>query len=189
MDFVKELNGLALASRMKRLVEKLNSDLKGIYQDRNIDFEPLLMPLMKLLNIKGPLSVNEITEYLGTSQPAVTQFCSILLKKKLIRVKSSKSDKRRKEIEVSEQGKELLKKLQPIWKEVDATVTSMIESSEHNLLKAIEAFERQHISKSLRERVIQSLKDHNTDRIKIINYKDQYKSHFKALNYECWSYL
>lgn len=183
MDFVNELKGLALASRMKRVVEKLNSDMKGIYQDRNIDFEPLLMPIMKLLNNKGPLSVNEVTEFLGISQPAVTQLCSILLKKKLIKIKTSKTDRRKKEIEISDQGIDLLERISPIWNAVDASVNSMIDSSEHNLLKAIEAFEGQHASKSLRQRVLDQLKDQSAS-IQIIEYKDQYKNKFRELNYE-----
>jgi DNA-binding MarR family transcriptional regulator/N-acetylglutamate synthase-like GNAT family acetyltransferase len=184
MDYIKKLNGLALASRMKRLVEKLNSDMKGIYHDRNLDFEPLLMPIMKLLNSQGPLSVNEITEFLGTSQPAVTQFCSILLKRKLIRIETTKSDKRKKKVEVSKQGVELLEKLSPIWNEVDTSINSMMSSSDHNLLKAIEDFESQHTTKSLKERVIERLKGQDASRIKIVNYKDKYRDEFKKLNYE-----
>ncbi len=72
MDYLKELGALALASRMKRLVGVLGNDVRDIYQAEGIEFGALLMPITHLLNTKGQLQINQIVDYLGISQPAVT---------------------------------------------------------------------------------------------------------------------
>lgn len=184
MDFLKELNTLALASRMKRVVEKLNSDMKSIYRENNIDFEPFLMPVMKLLKAKGALSITEIVEYLGISQPAVTQLCSVLLDKKLIKAKNNVQDKRKREVELSKQGTIALADLFPVWNEVEASVEAMLSTSDHNLIKAIDDFETQYKLKTLKQRVLENLNKHKSSTITIVSYKEGLKEDFKKLNHE-----
>jgi DNA-binding MarR family transcriptional regulator/predicted GNAT family acetyltransferase len=183
MDYLAELKGLALASRMKRTVERLNTEMKAIYKEREIDLEPLLMPVMKILHTHGSHNVGEIAEFLGISQPAVTQLCAVLSARKLIRMRSSASDKRKKEIQLSEQGNKLLEKLLPVWQEVESSVNSMLDSSEHHLLKAIESFETQLRAQSLKDRVMERL-NQSTEVLEIIDYKEKYKNSFRDLNYE-----
>jgi DNA-binding MarR family transcriptional regulator/N-acetylglutamate synthase-like GNAT family acetyltransferase len=183
MDYLKELKGLALASRMKRIVESLNSDMREIYLARQINFEPLLMPVMKLLQQKGELTINEIADHLKLSQPAVTQFCNILQGKKYINVKTGQLDKRKRLISISEQGHKVAHELTPVWNAVDTSVTAMLGASKHDLLKSLEDFESQYNSKSLKARVLEKVGEVSFP-VTIIDYQDRYKESFKKLNHE-----
>jgi DNA-binding MarR family transcriptional regulator/N-acetylglutamate synthase-like GNAT family acetyltransferase len=183
MDYIKELKGLALASRMKRIVESLNSDMREIYLVRQINFEPLLMPVMKLLQQKGELTINEIADHLKLSQPAVTQFCSILQSKKYIDVKTDQLDKRKRIVGISEQGHKIAQELIPVWNAVDSSVNTMMSASKHNLLKSLEDFESEYNSKTLKARVLEKVSEISFP-VAIIDYQERYKKSFKKLNYE-----
>ena len=183
MDYIKELGSLAIASRMKRIVEKLNHDVKTIYQSEKIDFEPLLMPILKLLENKGPLQVTQIADCLGISQPASTQLCNLLEKKKLLVSKTRKEDQRSKEVSLNHDGIVIIQRLSPVWHEIQRAVDDMINNSD-NLLVAIEAFEKQYNSKPLRERVMEELERKKKSNIEMIAYDDSLDGYFKKLNFE-----
>ena len=183
MDYIKELGSLALASRMKKIVEKLNHDVKAIYNSENIDFEPLLMPIFKLLENSGELQITQISDNLGISQPASTQLCNLLKKKNLISINTCKEDQRRKKITFTKKGQERLKLLAPVWNEIQLAVDGMIHNS-NDLLLAIEAFEENYESNSLKDRVIYELERKRIHRIEIVEFEDRLAPYFKKLNEE-----
>jgi len=184
MDYINQLGALALASCMKRLVGRLNCDVKGIYRARQIDFEPLLMPITHLLYQEGTLEVNQIVAYLGISQPAVTQLCQTLGKRQLIDIQPHPKDQRKRQITLTQEGKKRVSSLMPVWQEIERAINAMIGASDHNLLSALCDFERQYASETLQARVIRQLNARQNQAIRIVSYREAYKAHFKKLNYE-----
>ncbi len=184
MDFLKDLAELALGSRLKRLVENLRRDVTAVYKSQGIDFEPFLMPITNLLDRTESLQINQIADYLGISQPAVTQCCNLMNKKELIELSFSSKDQRKREISFTVKGKQLVKKLNPIWEEISAVIKEIIDSSDNNLLKAVENFENQLTNKSLKDRVEERLIKKKNLSVDIIGYKEELKKYFKNLNYE-----
>ncbi len=122
MDYLKELGALALASRMKRLVGILGNDVKGIYRAEDIEFGALLMPITHLLNAKGHLQIHQIVDYLGISQPAVTQLCKRLKKDGFVRIEGVQGDQRRRNVSLTPKGAGMVRTLLPIWHEIDVAV-------------------------------------------------------------------
>ena len=182
MDYLKELGALALASRMKRLVGILGNDVKGIYHAEDIQFGTLLMPITHLLNTKGQLQINQIVDYLGISQPAVTQLCKRLKKEGIIRVADVQDDQRIRCISLTPKGRKLVKILLPVWHEIDVAIKDMMSHSETNLVAAIDHFETQYQKQSLQERVLNQLQRKRQSKVTIVSYSDTYKDHFKKLN-------
>lgn len=184
MDYIRDLGALALASRMKRLVTRLNSDVKAIYAAQQIAFEPLLVPITRLLATHGPLQANEIATCLGVSQPAVTQMCNRLTKRGLITVKQQAKDRRVRRIALHAKGRELARTLEPIWLEIEKAVVQMFEECEANLLDNLEAFEARLEHKSLSDRVLQQLARREKTPVEIVPYDPSLKDAFKRLNLE-----
>ena len=52
MDKLKDLQELALGSRLKRLSDYLMKEIQIVYDKSNIDFVPYLFPVFKLLQTK-----------------------------------------------------------------------------------------------------------------------------------------
>jgi len=184
MDYLRELGALALASRMKRLVSRLNQDVKAIYAEQQIAFEPLLMPITRLLEAKDQLQASEIATALGVSQPAVTQMCNRLKKHGLIAMRPHLKDRRIREIALLPAGREFARTLAPIWREIESAVVRMVDESEENLLDALEAFEEQCQRRPLRERVLEQLARQQAMHIDIVPYDDSLKDAFERLNLE-----
>lgn len=184
MDYLKELGALALASRMKRLVGILGNDVKGIYRAENIEFGTLLMPITHLLNAKGQLQINQIVDYLGISQPAVTQLCKRLKKEGFIYIECVHGDQRKRCVRLTSKGIRDIQKLLPIWHEIDVAVNDMMSHEEANLIAAIDSFEMQYQKQSLQERVLEQLHRKRQAKVTIVNFRDTYKNHFKNLNLE-----
>lgn len=49
MDLIHELGELALATRLKRLSERLSSDVSKIYKESDVDFEAKWFLILSLL--------------------------------------------------------------------------------------------------------------------------------------------
>ena len=184
MDYIRELGALALASRMKRLVGRLNSDVKGIYAAREIAFEPLLMPITRLLADKGKLPANQIAAYLGISQPAVTHMCNALKKHGLMTLRQHPKDQRIREVALNRKGMDMACTLGPVWREIERAVQQMMEGAEDNLLNALEAFEDQYAQETMQARVLRRLARQGGTPVRIIAYRDSLKDDFQRLNYE-----
>jgi DNA-binding MarR family transcriptional regulator/N-acetylglutamate synthase-like GNAT family acetyltransferase len=182
MDYLKELGALALASRMKRLVGVLGNDVKGIYFAEDIELGVLLMPITHLLNAKGQLQINQIVDYLGISQPAVTQLCKRLKKEGLVHVECVQGDQRKRNVRLTPKGVSMVQTLLPVWHEIDVAVNNMISGAETNLIAALDHFEMQYEKHSLEQRVLDRLGKKRRSKVAIVSYRDVYKDHFKNLN-------
>ncbi len=184
MDYLHDLGALALASRMKRLVGRLNSDVKAIYGAKQLDFEPLLMPITRLLSREETLEVNQIVGFLGISQPAVTQLCNTLRKKHLIDITRHPKDQRKRQVTLTQKGREMVSSLTPVWQEIERAVNTMVHTSDQDLMAALCDFESQYEDETLKARVIKRLNAKRKSDVQIVSYRDAYKGHFKTLNYE-----
>jgi DNA-binding MarR family transcriptional regulator len=72
-NVIRKAGRLALGTRIKLLAEKMLQDGSEIYKYLNIDFEPRFFAVFYLLKDYPSLSVTEIANHIGISQPAVTQ--------------------------------------------------------------------------------------------------------------------
>lgn len=183
MDYLRELGTLALASRMKRIVDILRNEVKTIYSSKQINFDTSLMPLIKLIERDREVEINKASVLLGISQPAVTQFCSTLIERGLIQVANPKADLRKKKMSLTPDGEIELRSLSMIWKSMSKTLDEMLEKSEDKLMNALESFESELSSESFSERVIARLENFDIE-IDIIDFQDRYAENFKSLNYE-----
>lgn len=159
MDFLDELNELALGSRLKRLSEQFVSQASEIYQYFGIDIQPKWFTLLALLHKRKQLTVVEAAESLGLSQPAISQFCQQLAKQKLIDFVVCEKDARRRLITLSETGKNSVEKMQPIWAAVQHAAKEISQAQNNNLLLAIQKCEQALRHQSLKQRTIEAFNE------------------------------
>jgi flagella basal body P-ring formation protein FlgA len=80
-----------------------------VYNHFNIDFDPYLFPIFKIISNKNGVINTDLQNALQYTQPAITQAINKLNSKGLIIYKVDKCDKRKKIIHLSEKGKNTLK--------------------------------------------------------------------------------
>ncbi|MFS0490641.1 GNAT family N-acetyltransferase [Leadbetterella byssophila] len=137
---IEEVGFLALSTRLQRLSERIRRDGALIYKAFGRNFDPKWFPVVLSLDRKGELSISELAEEIGYSHPSTIVLLKELQEKGYVSSKKDILDERKRLNFLTENGKQLIKELKPIW-EIMNTVLEEIGSNSHHLLRAIEQAE------------------------------------------------
>jgi len=181
-NYIQELGNLAIATRLKQFTELLMRDMVKIYKEQRFKFEPRWFTFVHLLSKEGQLSLTEIARRLNQTHVAANQVANALEKNKLIKVNKDKHDSRKRMITLNKNGYELVKKLEPIWDAVELAVDRLFREASVDFLHDIEKIEIQLFSKTMYERIKETIKQEMLKDLKIISYKPVYKYAFIDLN-------
>src|SRR5262249_26696697 len=121
-DVVKELGYLTLGTRLKRLGERLQAQTQLLLDGVEIDLPPSQFPLLAALDRLGPLSIGELTEAVGISQPGVTRVVDKLTADGLLSSTQSADDRRVRTITLTKSGRQLLSRSKRVWPMIEAAV-------------------------------------------------------------------
>lgn len=155
-DYFDELGEVALGSRLKRLSDRLMSDALGVYKHIDQDIQPKWFTLLSLLYDKKSVSIVEAAEFLGLTQPCISQFSKELIGKELVKVSPDKKDMRRKILSLTAKGKKKYQKLEPVRTAVRSAAISLCEEAEQNFYQALIQFEKALNKKSLYARTMEN---------------------------------
>ncbi|WGQ11653.1 MarR family transcriptional regulator [Pedobacter gandavensis] len=155
MNVIDELGILALSTRLQRLSEQLRKDGALLYKTYEIDFEPKWFPVIYTLHHKQPLGVVELATEIGYTHPSTISLLKELEKQKLIRSKKDKKDERKRLVQLTAKGEELIAKMQPVW-QLMTRILSEVTDTEHNLLKALTEAEEKLKQQSFIQRALQA---------------------------------
>jgi len=146
MSIINSSGALALSTRLQRLAEQLRKDGAVFYKSYGINFEPKWFPVILTLSHRPLISVIELAVEIGYTHPSTISLLKELEKEKLICSKKDKNDERKRLLELTQKGKQLVDTMQPIWQLMQHALNE-IASNHDNLLKAIsqaeEALEKQ----------------------------------------------
>lgn len=157
IDFIKQLEELALATRLKRLHERLAADVSRIYKECDLDFEAKWFPILELLRRKPQMSIVEISHALQLSHPAVVQFADQLLKKGFISAGIDQKDARRRILALSDTGQTLLVKLKPILETIKTENKKWLREADNDLIQTLNQLESSLDKSSMYQRIKNSL--------------------------------
>jgi len=184
VDLLRQLGPLALASRFRRLTEWLYKDGPRIYRERSADFEPRWFPLFYLLKESGPMPVTAAASALGFSHPAVNQIAGEMARRGFLESIKDKKDERRRLLRLTKKGKAAVSSLEPVWADIEAAASELLTEAGGDFLAAVARLEDALNETSMYERVMRRVKRRELERVKVIDYKPQFKRHFKSLNLE-----
>ncbi|SKB91229.1 DNA-binding transcriptional regulator, MarR family [Daejeonella lutea] len=153
MNLINDLGELAIATRLKRLSERLSQDVSKIYKESDVDFEAKWYLVLELLNREKILAITEISESLELSHPAVVQFVDQLVDRKLVKTSTDKKDARKRMISLSPGGKKILSQLQPILDVIKDENRKWIAEADVNILGILDQLESALDKKSMYQRV------------------------------------
>lgn len=184
MDALRGLGELGLGSRLKRISEYMMKETQLVYNHFNIDFDPYLFPIFKIIVHKDGITNSEIQSSLQYTQPAITQAINKLNNKGLIIYKTDEIDGRKKIIHLSKKGKDLLKTIKPIWKSIDAVIKEYTLETSSSLIEHLNSLENKLNTKSFSKAIIENVDMKVKQHIEIITYENEYSKHFYELNVE-----
>lgn len=154
-NYYEKLGQLILGSRLRKLSERLMLEMGNIYKSKNIEFEPGWFHIMYLLSENEKMSITQISEMLQVSHPSVIQVVGVLEKRDIVKISVDFNDKRKRMVELSDNGASLLERIKPVWNEIDQMMIAFLSEGEYsrNILNAITEIEKNLDAKPLSERM------------------------------------
>ena len=141
-DVVKELGYLTLGTRLKRLGERLQAQTQVLLRNAGISLPTSHFPVLAALERLGPLSVGELTEAMGVSQPGVTRLVDKLETEGLVQSKQRAADRRVRTIALTRTGRQLVARSEPeVWPLIEASVSDACAGPARLLLEQLTALE------------------------------------------------
>ena len=156
-DLVRALGPLAVASRLKRLSDRLYRDISQIYSELDVEFEARWFLVLYLLSEESPLAVTATADRLGLTHPAVNQIVAAMTRKGLIASKRDRQDERRRLLSLTAKGRRLSERLRPVWQTVSAQTSQWLKEADCNVLSALDRLEAALDEQETYERVQKAL--------------------------------
>lgn len=141
-DVVKELGYLALGTRLKRLGERFQAQTQVLLEQAGLDVPASHFPLLGALDRLGALSVRELTEALGVSQPGVTRMLDGLETEGWVQSIQSEDDRRLRTVELSKAGRQIVTRAKrTAWPVVEAAVADACTGAAQSVLGVLAGLE------------------------------------------------
>jgi DNA-binding MarR family transcriptional regulator/GNAT superfamily N-acetyltransferase len=178
-DVLRDLGPIFLGSRLKRLAERMQAGAAQVLADAGLAIQPAHTPLLTALD-RGPLTVGQLAEAVGTSQPGVTRAAGQLVRMGLVEA-SQGVDQRQRTLALTAAGQAVMTRVKLfIWPRVKAAVDEMCDGLGGPLLEQIAALETALASRPLNERVASFA----PERLLIREYSDDLAATFHEINAE-----
>jgi DNA-binding MarR family transcriptional regulator len=141
-DVVRQFGHLCLGSRLKRIGERLQADVVRYGDSLGLDVQPGQFPLLAALDLHGPLTVGQLVEAVGASQPGVTRNVARLSEAGLVETSRRHADQRHKTVSLTSAGQALIvRSKRELWPHIEAAAAELCEPLSGSLLDQLAALE------------------------------------------------
>jgi DNA-binding MarR family transcriptional regulator len=141
-DIVRELGYLTLGSRLKRIGERLQAQAEAVLQEAGTPLSASHCPVLAALDRLGPLSVGELSQALGVSQPGVTRLLERLESDGLLRSQPAAADRRVRQVVLTRSGRQFVARAKlAAWARIEAAVADACRGLRGPLLGQLTALE------------------------------------------------
>ena len=141
-DVVRANPHLFLGSRLRRLGERMQSDVSHIVEHAGLPVHPSQYSALEALARFGPLSVGELAAATGARQPGVTRTVARLGEMGLIKVCGEGPDRRVRKASLSDKGRDLMAKSHAeVWPKVEGAVRELCDAVAPGFMDALTAIE------------------------------------------------
>ena len=184
MTLIRDLGLLSLATRIKTLGESMLTDGHSIYAGLGVNFQPRWFGVYYILQEHGELPVTEVASRVGLSHPAIIKIVESMEEAGLIDSSRNNRDARKRMIALSDEAKNLLPQLQPIWKALEAEMIELFKKLGINILDVLSQIENELETKPVSQRVHERVRNQQALSIKLQPFAAKYAKAFQSLNEE-----
>ncbi|MBW8845574.1 MAG: MarR family transcriptional regulator [Burkholderiales bacterium] len=141
-DVVRQLGHLSLGTRLKRIGETLQAQTQGLLAAHGFEQPAAWFPLLAALDRLGALSVGELSQAVGVSQPVITRSLRGLEDEGLVESQAAQEDRRVRRVALSAKGRGLVQRSrQQAWPAIEAAVAQACAGLQGDLLTQLAALE------------------------------------------------
>jgi DNA-binding MarR family transcriptional regulator len=125
-DIVRAFGYLCLGSRFRRIGERLQADTQQIIQTFGVSIQAGQYPFLAAIDRSGPLTIGELAEAVGITQPGATRTLAQLADLGLVETRAADEDQRRRLVSLTETGRALIQRSkQDIWPRIEDAVRDL----------------------------------------------------------------
>ncbi len=181
MDFFEKRGVVSIASRLRRLTEKLTRDDAEIYKMAGLDFKPKWFPVYLTL-ADGDATVTSIAKEIGQTHPSVSVMIREMEKAGLVEERKNAADARTTVLGLSATGRKRLPIFLELLRDVEDAAQSICRESMLDLWGAIREWEKALDRKSLLNRTREIRNARIAEGIRIVPYEERYMKDFIRLS-------
>ena len=182
MNSIQKLGRMALGTRLRGLSDLLTEDARAVYALYEVPIKPKWFSVMHVLSANDALSITELAQQIGHSHPSVVKIVQEMKCADLVTSQTDKTDGRRREVALSETGREVARRMQPQYADVTAAVEHLLANNDHDLWRALDEVEYLLRQKSLYRRVLEAKKRREARDVQIVDYQPAHAADFRRLN-------
>ena len=141
MDVLADMGPVFLGSRLKRLAERMQAGAARVLADAGLPTQPTHMPLLTALD-RGPMTVGQLVDAVGSSQPGVTRGVGQLVALGLVESVRG-ADQRQRTLSLTPAGAAAMARTKTlVWPRVEQAVTALCADLSGSLLDQIARIEQ-----------------------------------------------
>ena len=141
-DVVRTLGYLMLGTRMKRIGERLQASTQKVIDGFEVPVQAGQWPFLAALDTLGAVTVGELAEAIGITQPGATRTVAQLVRQGLVNVEQAAHDQRQRIVSLSKEGRRLVAAAKlDIWPSVSDAVADLCNPLDGPLLQQLAALE------------------------------------------------
>lgn len=147
-DVIADLGEVFLGSRLKRLAERLQAGAAKVVGEAGLSVQPTHMGLLAALD-RSPMTIGQLVEAVGTSQPGVTRGVGQLVEMGLVELERG-VDQRQKQARLTRAGEAAMVRIKgDIWPRLGRAVKAITDGLSGPLFAQIAELEAALVEKSL----------------------------------------
>ena len=152
-DVVRALGYLCLGSRFKRIGERLQAGTQQILARLDTEVPAAQFPILAAIDRLGALTVGEMAQALGVSQPGITRSLLQLRALGMVDIATSTEDGRQRVVSLTAAGRDLVMRSKAgVWAEVAAAVAELCADLDGPLLEQLSTIEDRLAETGLKDR-------------------------------------
>jgi DNA-binding MarR family transcriptional regulator len=141
-DVVRSFGFLTLGTRMKRIGERLQADTQKIMDELGAPLQASQYPFLAAVDRLGPLTVGELAEAIGITQPGATRTVGQLVDLGMLESEQAADDQRRRIVSLTKEGRRLVAVAKrDVWPRIQEAVAGLCADLDGPLLEQLAAIE------------------------------------------------
>ncbi len=155
-DLIHQMGYIALATRLKRISDKMTYSTRMMYKKMELDIEPNWYLVLILVQETPNISVMEIAKNLSFTHQSVIAMTSKMMHKGYLQISKDIEDKRKTIFNITPKTIEILPQIVDVWKTGKEVIYDLL-NGDTTITKHLEILESNLDEKSFGERILHKL--------------------------------
>ena len=141
-DVVRALGFLTLGTRLKRIGDRLQANATRIVAAHGVPLHASQYPVLNALDRLGALTIGELAEAVGITQPGATRTVGQLVKLGVLKARPGRDDQRQRIVSLTARGRRQVDfGKREVWPKVEAAVADLCKGLAGPLLDQLAQIE------------------------------------------------